>query len=90
MFDILHYNFFQNALIVAVLASIAAGVVGTFIVIKRMSLISGSIAHTAFGGLGISYFLNFNPLLGAIIFSLISALSIAFFQKKLATDWIPC
>lgn len=82
MFEILQYNFFQNALLVSVLAAIAAGVIGTFIVIKRMSLISGSIAHTAFGGLGISYFLNTNPLLGAIVFSLISAVSIALFRKN--------
>ena len=47
-----------------------------------MSLISGSIAHTAFGGLGISYFLNSNPLLGAIIFSLVSAVCIALFRKN--------
>jgi zinc transport system permease protein len=82
MFEALSYQFFQNALFVAVLASIAAGVIGTYIVVKRMSLISGSIAHTAFGGLGISYFLNANPLFGATIFSLISAVSIALFRKN--------
>jgi len=82
MFEVLSFLFFQNALLVAVLASIAAGAIGTYIVIKRMSLISGSIAHTAFGGLGISYFLNANPLLGAIIFSLLSAVSIALFRKN--------
>ena len=82
MFEALSFQFFQNALIIAVLASIAAGVIGTYIVIKRMSLISGSIAHTAFGGLGISYFLNANPLIGATIFSLISAASIALFRKN--------
>jgi zinc transport system permease protein len=82
MFEALSFQFFQNALIVAVLASIAAGVIGTYIVVKRMSLISGSIAHTAFGGLGISYFLNANPLIGGVIFSLISAVSIALFRKN--------
>ncbi|MFH1447461.1 MAG: metal ABC transporter permease [Candidatus Micrarchaeota archaeon] len=82
MLEILQYQFFQNALIVAVLASIAAGVIGTFIVIKRMSLITGSIAHTSFGGLGISYYLGFNPLVGATIFSLFAATSVAFLRKK--------
>ncbi len=82
MFEALQYTFFQNALIVSVLAAVAAGIIGTFIVIKRMSLISGSIAHTAFGGLGISYFLNSNPLFGAVIFSLLSAVSIALFRKN--------
>ncbi len=79
---ILQYQFFQNALIISVLASLAAGIIGTYIVVKRMSMISGSIAHTAFGGLGISYFLQANPLLGGILFSLISAVFIAIFQKN--------
>lgn len=82
MFEVLSFQFFQNALIVAILASIAAGVIGTYIVVKRMSLISGSIAHAAFGGLGISYFLNSNPLFGGVLFSLISAVSIALFRKN--------
>lgn len=82
MIEAISYQFFQRALIVAVLASIAAGVIGTYIVIKRMSLISGSIAHAAFGGLGISYYLNANPLLGGVLFSLMSALSIALFRKN--------
>jgi zinc transport system permease protein len=82
MFEALQYQFFQNALMIAVLASISAGVIGTYIVIKRMSLISGSIAHTAFGGLGISYFLGANPLIGGVIFSLMSAISIALIRKN--------
>jgi zinc transport system permease protein len=82
MLEVLNYQFFQNALIIAVLASIAAGVIGTYIVIKRMSLISGSIAHTAFGGLGISYYLSINPLFGGVIFSLISAIIIALLRKN--------
>ncbi len=82
MLEILQYQFFQNALLIAVLASLAAGIIGTFIVIKRMSLISGSIAHSAFGGLGISYYLNSNPLIGGTVFSLLSAFSIAILRKK--------
>jgi len=86
MFEALQYQFFQNALIIAVLASLASGMIGTYIVIKRMSLISGAIAHAAFGGLGISYFLNSNPLIGGIIFSLLSAVSIAVFRKGARVD----
>jgi zinc transport system permease protein len=82
MLEIINYQFFQNALLVVLLSSITAGIVGTYIVIKRMSLISGSIAHTAFGGLGMSYFFGFNPLLGAIVFSLASAMGIALVKKK--------
>jgi zinc transport system permease protein len=72
----------QNALLIAILASIAAGVVGTFIVVRRMSLISGSIAHTAFGGMGLGYYLGINPLFGGVFFSIISALSIAILRKR--------
>lgn len=82
MFEAIQFQFFQNALLVAVLASIAAGVIGTFIVVKRMSMISGSIAHAAFGGLGISYYLQANPLIGGVVFSLASALGIGAFRKR--------
>jgi zinc transport system permease protein len=82
MFEILSYQFFQNALIISLLASLASGIIGTYIVVKRMSLISGSIAHTAFGGLGISYYLSANPLIGGVIFSLLSAISIALLRKN--------
>ena len=82
MLEILTYQFFQNALLMAVLASIASGIIGTYIVIKRRSMITGSISHTAFGGLGISYFLGSNPLFGALIFSLLSALGISLTRKR--------
>jgi zinc transport system permease protein len=78
---VLQYQFFQNALIIAVLASLAAGIMGTYIVVKRMSLIAGSIAHSAFGGLGIGYFLGVNPLIGAVVFSLLASSSVAVFRK---------
>lgn len=71
--DIIQYAFFQNALIGGLLASLACGIIGTFVVVKRISTISGSISHAAFGGIGMGYFFGFNPLLGAIGFGLISA-----------------
>ncbi|MBN2127614.1 MAG: metal ABC transporter permease [Candidatus Diapherotrites archaeon] len=82
MIEIFSYAFFQNALIASFLASIACGIIGSIIVVKRMSLITGSISHSAFGGLGLSYFLGFPALLGAVFFSLISASFIALIRKK--------
>ncbi len=82
MLDIFSYQFMQHALLIAILASVAAGVIGTFIVVRRMSLISGSIAHTAFGGMGLGYYLGINPLFGGVLFSLFSALSIAVLRRK--------
>ena len=80
--DILAYNFFQNALLIGILASIACGIIGPFVVAKKISFLSGSIAHSSFGGIGLAYFLGFNPLVGAAIFSIISALGIGVVSKK--------
>jgi len=67
------YQFMQNAFIAAILVSIACGVVGTYIVIKRIVSLSGGISHAAFGGIGLGYFLGINPVTTAIPFSIISA-----------------
>jgi zinc transport system permease protein len=66
----------QRALIAAVLVSVACGVVGSYVVIKRIVSLSGAISHAAFGGVGIGYFLGVNPVLAAIPFSIISAIAI--------------
>jgi zinc transport system permease protein len=54
----LQFAFMRNALMAGVLVSLACGVIGTFVVIKRMVFISGGIAHTAYGGIGLGYFLG--------------------------------
>jgi zinc transport system permease protein len=82
VFDILHYEFMRNALIAAVLVSFACGIVGTFIVIKKIVFISGGITHAAFGGIGLGYLLGVNPILTAIPFSLLSAVGIGIMSKK--------
>lgn len=88
MFDLLKYDFFQNALLSTLLIGISCGLVGTYIVAKRMVFISGGITHASFGGLGLAYYLGFSPMLGAGIFSILSALGILFLSenKKLRED----
>ena len=76
MLEIFQYQFMQRALIAAVLVSIACGVVGSYVVIKRIVSLSGAISHAAFGGVGLGYFLGVNPVLAAIPFSIISAMAI--------------
>ena len=76
MLEIFQYQFMQRALIAAVLVSIACGVVGSYVVIKRIVSLSGAISHAAFGGVGLGYFLGINPVLAAIPFSIISAMAI--------------
>jgi zinc transport system permease protein len=87
MNGILSYEFMQNALVAAILASIVCGLIGPFIVARRMVFISGGLSHTAFGGLGIAYWLGIRPIYGAIAFVLASALFLeSLAEKKLNQD----
>ncbi len=70
MAELLHYTFFQHALIATILVGIVCGVVGTYIVARRMVFISGGITHASFGGLGIAWYLGFPPLAGAALLPL--------------------
>jgi len=76
------YEFMRNALVAAVLVNIACGIVGTYVVIKKIVFISGGISHAAFGGIGLGYFLGINPILAAIPFSLASAVSIGLMSRR--------
>ena len=88
IFELLKYDFFLNALISTLLIGISCGLVGTYIVAKRMVFISGGITHASFGGLGIAYYLGMPPMAGATVFALASALGILFWgdSKKLRKD----
>ncbi len=81
LIDLFSYEFFQKAFLAAILASISCGLVGTYIVSKRIVFISGGITHASFGGIGLSFLLGFNPLLGAVAFAVGSALGIQFFTR---------
>ncbi len=78
----LQFTFMRNALLAGILVSIACGIIGTFVVINRIVFISGGIAHAAYGGIGLAYYLGFNPVLGAVIFGLTSALAMSAVQRK--------
>jgi len=80
--ELFGFGFFQNALLAALLASIICGITGTYIVSRKIVFISGGITHASFGGIGLGYYLGFNPLLGAAVFSIISALGIEFLYRK--------
>ncbi len=70
MSDIFQYEFFQNALLGVVIISIAAAIIGTYIVARRLVAISGGITHACFGGLGLGYFLGINPVITAAAFAI--------------------
>ncbi len=82
MIEALQFDFMRNALIAGVLVSLACGVVGTFVVINRIVFVSGGIAHAAYGGIGLGYFFNFNPVVGALIFSVGAALAMGIVQRR--------
>lgn len=80
--DILHYEFMRNAVLAAVLASIACGIIGSYVVVKKIVSISGSIAHSAFGGIGLGYFMGLNPLIAVVPFTLCFALGMGVITKR--------
>lgn len=82
MTDLLQYAFFQNALLGSLLTAIACGIVGTYIVSRRLVFITGGITHTSFGGLGIGFYAGVNPILAALIFSVMSAFGVEWVSRK--------
>ncbi len=82
MTGILSYEFVLHALEAALLASISCGFIGAYIVARRMVFISGGITHASFGGIGLGYFLGINPILGAAVFSILSAFGIRIVSKQ--------
>lgn len=81
-FELFQYDFFRNALLGSVFASIACGIIGTYIVVKRLVFISGGITHASLGGLGIGFYLGINPILAALVFSILSAFGIQWFSSR--------
>jgi len=74
MLDAFQSEFMRNALFAGLLASVACGVIGTLVVVNRIVFISGGIAHAAYGGIGLAFFLGIAPLAGAVGFALAIAM----------------
>jgi len=83
---VLNYAFLQNAVLSAVLASIVCGIMGTIIVEKKLVMMSGGIAHTSFGGIGLGYYLNIEPIIGAFFFSILAAVGVVTIRNKIQTE----
>ncbi len=76
------YSFIQNAVIAGVLSSLACGITGTYVVVKRITFISGGIAHAVLGGMGVAYYLGVDPLVGAVVTALLSAILLGLVNLK--------
>ena len=82
MLEALQFEFMRNAVFAGVLVSIACGIIGSYVVVNRTVFISGGIAHAAYGGIGLGYFLGLEPILVAIPFSLAAALIMGLIQHR--------
>jgi zinc transport system permease protein len=80
--NIFQYEFVIKGLLGAVFASITAGLAGTYIVSRRMVFLSGGITHASFGGIGIGYFAGINPVIGAAVFGILSALGVEYLSVR--------
>ena len=80
--ELLQYTFFQNALLGSLFTAIVCGVVGTYVVSRRLVFISGGITHASFGGLGLGFYLGMNPILTAMAFAVLSAFGVEWMSKS--------
>ncbi len=83
---LLQYQFLQNAVLAGLLASVVCGLIGVIIVEKKLVMMSGGIAHTSFGGIGLGYYINIEPIWGAFFISALAAVGISFFRRRQSTD----
>ena len=81
-YDIFEYQYLANALLAAIFAGITCGIVGTYVVARRMVFLCGGITHASFGGLGIALYTGVNPIGGAMVFATISAMGIEWASDK--------
>jgi len=86
--EILSMTFFQNAIMAGALASIACGVIGSLVVVNRQVFMAGGVAHAAYGGVGLAFFLGLPVLPCAVVFTALAALIMAHFtfDRRERTD----
>ena len=72
MIDVLEFEFMRNALLAGLLVSVICGIIGTLVVVNRLVFLSGGIAHAAFGGIGLSFFLGL-PVMAVTLLSKMTA-----------------
>ncbi len=82
-FDALtHYDYLLYAFAACILSGITCGIIGTYVVCRRRVFLAGGITHASFGGLGLAFFLGINPILGALLFAILSAFGIEWTSER--------
>ena len=82
MIEALSFTFVQNALMSAILVSIVTGIIGSLILVNRMTFLAGGIAHSSYGGIGLAVYFGLPIFFGASIFAVLSAIIIALISFK--------
>ncbi|MGH8657800.1 MAG: metal ABC transporter permease [Gammaproteobacteria bacterium] len=76
------HRFLQYALVAGLLASVGCGVIGTYVVVKRLGYLAGGIAHAVLAGMGVARFYDKPPILGAVMAAMIAALLIGWISLR--------
>lgn len=82
MLEILSYDFIQNALLAGIIVSIITAIIGALVVVNKMVFLSGGIAHSAYGGVGLAMFFSLPMLLTTSLFCIVVTIIIAFASYK--------
>lgn len=82
LLEMLSLDFMQNAFVSAILVAIACGIMGSYVVVNRISGTAGGVAHASFGGIGLACLCGFSPMLGALGIALASALVMGYLTWK--------
>jgi len=80
--SLLRHSFLQNAVLAGILASVGCGIVGTYVVVKRIGFLAGGIAHAVLGGMGAAYYFGKNPVSGALAAAVVAALVIGWIHLR--------
>ena len=82
LFRLFGFQFFQNALLGGTIAALACAWVGLFLILRKEAMIGDGIAHTAFGGIALGLFLGVNPILTALLVSILAVVGISYMKRK--------
>jgi len=77
MIEAFQFEFMRNALLAGLLASVTCGVIGTLMVVNRLVFLSGGVAHSAYGGIGLAFYFGWPYMIGATSFAFVSAMIMA-------------
>jgi zinc/manganese transport system permease protein len=80
--DIWQYSFMQNAIIAGSIIAIVAGIVGYFVVIRKLSFAAHALSHAGFAGAAGAVLIGLNPLAGLLAFTISGGMAMGLLGKK--------